>query len=75
MRVTHLQDEHLLSLSSEEASALVDACAMVMIAAESVPEVELPSHVTTVLAGIFEQLSATAKAVQFKQSHQSPHSA
>jgi len=71
LRVTHLQDEHLISLSSQEASALVDACAMVMVAAESVPEVALPPHVTTVLAGIFEQLSGTAKAVQLNQSSQS----
>ena len=71
MRVTHLQDEHLISLTSEEASALVDACAMVMVAAESVPQVALPDHVTTVLAGIFEQLSGTAKAAQAQQSRQS----
>ena len=71
MRVTHLEDEHLISLSSQEASALVDACAMVMVAAESVPEVALPSHVTTVLAGIFEQLSSTAKAAQSHQLNQS----
>ena len=71
MRVTHLEDEHLISLSSQEASALVDACAMVMVAAESVPEVALPAHVTTVLAGIFEQLSSTAKAAQSHQWNQS----
>ena len=64
MRVTHLEDEHLINLSSQEASALVDACAMVMVAAESVPEVALPAHVTTVLASVFEQLSDTAKAAQ-----------
>ena len=81
MRVTHLEDEHLLSLSSQEASALVDACAMVLIAAESLPEVALPAHVTTVLASVFEQLSATAKAAQShplnqpKQSRQSHQSA
>lgn len=84
MRVTHLEDEHLISLSSQEASALVDACAMVLIAAESVPEVALPAHVTTVLASVFEHLSATAKAAQFQPlnqpnqsgpSRQSPQSA
>jgi len=70
LRVTHLDDEHLISLSSQEASALVDACAMVLIAAESVPEVALPAHVTTVLASVFEQLSATAKAAQSRQLNQ-----
>jgi hypothetical protein len=74
LRVTHLQDEHLISLSSQEAAALVDACAMVMVAAESVPEVTLPPHVTTVLAGIFEQLSGTAKAAQSQHSRQSQQS-
>ena len=62
MRVTHLEDEHLISLSSQEASALVDACAMVLIAAESVPEVSLPAPVTSVLASVFDHLSDTAKA-------------
>jgi hypothetical protein len=71
LRVTHLEDEHLISLSSQEASALVDACAMVMVAAESVPEVVLPAHVTTVLASVFEHLSATAKAAQSHQLNQS----
>ena len=74
MRVTHLEDEHLISLSSQEASALVDACAMVMVAAESVPEVALPDHVTTVLASVFEQLSDTAKAAQSHQLNQSQQS-
>ena len=74
MRVTHLDGEHLISLSSQEASALVDACAMVLIAAESVPEVALPAHVTTVLASVFEQLSDTAKAAQSHQLNQSQQS-
>ena len=74
MRVTHLEDEHLISLCSQEASALVDACAMVLIAAESVPEVALPDHVTTVLASVFEQLSATAKTAQSSQLNHSNQS-
>ena len=74
LRVTHLDDEHLISLSSQEASALVDACAMVMVAAESVPEVALPNHVTTVLAGIFQQLSSSAKAAQSRRLNQSQQS-
>lgn len=74
MRVTHLDDEHLISLSSQEASALVDACTIVLIAAESVPEVALPAHVTTVLASVFEQLSDTAKAAQSHQLNQSQQS-
>jgi hypothetical protein len=75
LRVTHLEDEHLISLSSQEASALVDACAMVLIAAESVPEVSLPAPVTSVLASVFEHLSATAKASQSNQLNQSHQSA
>ena len=74
MRVTHLEDEHLISLNSQEASALVDACAMVMLAAESVPEARLPDHVTTLLAGIFEQLSSSAKAAQPRQLNQTQQS-
>mgnify|MGYP003338181982 CR=1 FL=1 len=64
MRVTHLENEHLISLSSKEASALVDACAMVLLAAESVPEVSLPAEVSQVLAGVFDHLSDTARQVQ-----------
>ena len=74
MRVTHLDDEHLISLSSQEASALVDACAMVMVAAESVPEVVLPDHLTMVLAGIFQQLSCSTKAAQSRELNQSQQS-
>jgi hypothetical protein len=44
---------------------------MVLIAAESVPEVALPAHVTTVLASVFEHLNATAKAAQSHQLNQS----
>ncbi len=64
MRVTHLENEHLISLSSKEASALVDACAMVLLAAKSVPEVSLPAEVSQVLAGVFDHLSDTARQVQ-----------
>jgi hypothetical protein len=71
LRVTHLENEHLISLSSQEASALVDACAMVLLAAESVPEVSLPAEVSQVLAGVFEHLSDTAKQVQAKAQQSS----
>ena len=47
---------------------------MVLLAAESVPEVALPAHVTTVLASVFEQLSDTAKAAQSHQLNQSQQS-
>ena len=68
MRVTHLENEHLISLNAQEASALVDACAMVLLAAQSVPDVSLPAEVSQVLAGVFEHLSDTAKAVQAQQA-------
>lgn len=68
LRVTHLENEHLISLTSQEASALVDACAMVLLAAKSVPEAKLPAEVSGVLAGVFEHLSETARHVQSHQS-------
>ena len=37
---------------------------MVLLAAESVPEVSLPAEVSQVLAGVFEHLSDTARQVQ-----------
>jgi hypothetical protein len=61
MRVSHFEDEHLISLDSQECSALVDACSMVLIAAESLAEVKLPTHVTRLLVGIYEQFGEVSR--------------
>ena len=57
MRVTHGDKEHLIQLSDEEASALVDACALLLLAARSAPECQLNPSMSQVLSGLFEQFS------------------
>ena len=56
-QITHCDDEHLLRLSSQEASLLVDACVLVALAAETVPQGALNPETTALLATLFEHLS------------------
>ncbi|MCP9774311.1 hypothetical protein KBY58_04580 [Cyanobium sp. HWJ4-Hawea] len=70
MRVTHLHGEHLINLTSQEASALVDACTMVLLASQAAPEAKLPANVTRVLADVFENLQSTALEAQAANSEQ-----
>ena len=58
MQVTHCGDEHLISLTTVEASALVDACALLLLAAQSVPDCQLRPEMARVLATVFEQFSS-----------------
>mgnify|MGYP003347392371 CR=1 FL=1 len=57
VHVTHCGQEHLISLSSQEASALVDACALLLLAAQSVPGCQLKPEMAAVLATVYEQFS------------------
>lgn len=57
VHVTHCGQEHLISLSSEEASALVDACALLLLAAQSVPGCQLKPEMAAVLGTVYEQFS------------------
>ena len=57
VHVTHCGQEHLISLSSGEASALVDACALLLLAAQSVPGCQLKPEMAGVLATVYEQFS------------------
>lgn len=60
MRVTHCGEDHLISVSTEEAAALVDACALLLLAAQSVPDCQLKPEMARVLRGVFEQFSGRA---------------
>lgn len=60
MRVTHCGDEHLISLSSSEAAALVDACALLLLASQSTPGCALNEPMSQVLRSLFEQFSTVA---------------
>lgn len=58
VRVTHCGDEHLIQLSSAEASQLVDACALLLLAANSTPGCSLNSGMSRLLQTVFEQFSS-----------------
>lgn len=57
MHVTHCADNHLISLNTEEAASLVEACALLLLAANSVPECQLRPEMASVLSGLYEQFS------------------
>lgn len=61
MRITQCQDEHLIALTSSEASRLVDACALLVLAAESAPQASLPPEMATLLCELFEGLKRAAE--------------
>ena len=60
MKITKCEKEFLVSLNADEASRLMDACAMVVLAADSVPGAELPTPMASVLGHLFEGLRSTA---------------
>lgn len=53
LRVVRGDTDVLLALSRQEASHLMDACAMVVLAAESVPQASLPPELATLLQDLF----------------------
>jgi hypothetical protein len=61
LQITHCNDEHLIRLSAHEASLLVDACVMVILAAETVPKGSLSPDLATLLASLFENLSPAVR--------------
>ncbi len=60
MRITQCDDQCLVSLDRQEASRLMDACAMVVLAADSVPDVKLPAEMAALLCDLFEGLKTSA---------------
>jgi len=61
LQITHCNDEHLIRLNAREASLLVDACVMVVLAAETVPIGSLPPDLAGLLASLFEHLSPAVR--------------
>ncbi|MEN9541124.1 MAG: hypothetical protein RLZZ459_1215, partial [Cyanobacteriota bacterium] len=47
----------LISLTTEEAASLVEACALLLLAANSVPDCQLRPEMASVLGGLYEQFS------------------
>ncbi|MCP9783494.1 hypothetical protein KBY83_09215 [Cyanobium sp. WKJ7-Wakatipu] len=57
MRITHSDGEHLLVLSDEEAAALVEASALLVLASQSIAGAVLPPRMATVLGQLFDGLN------------------
>jgi DNA-binding MurR/RpiR family transcriptional regulator len=63
MRITRCNGEHLIALTASEASRLVDACALLVLASEASPQAALPPDMATLLGQLFDGLkSATQSA-------------
>ncbi|MBM5799077.1 MAG: hypothetical protein FJ060_13145 [Cyanobacteria bacterium K_Offshore_0m_m2_072] len=61
MQITHCDDEHLIRLNKHEASLLVDACVLVILAADTVPQGSLSPDLAELLACLFEHLSPAVR--------------
>lgn len=59
MRITHSDGEHLVVLSDAEASALVEASALPLLASQSVSGAVLPPRMVTVLGQLFGGLKVS----------------
>jgi hypothetical protein len=75
MRITQCENEVVVAFSGREASRLMDACAMVVLAAESVPDVRLPADLAAVLCDLFDGLrTATDQTGGLDRPHGLPSS-
>ena len=61
MRITQCQGEHLIALTASEASRLVDACALLVIASETAPQSALPPEMAALLGQLFDGLKSDAE--------------
>lgn len=57
MNVTHCGEEHLVSMTTAEASQLVDACALLLLASKTTLDCQLKLEMAAVLQTVFEHLS------------------
>ncbi len=57
MNVTHCGEEHLISLTTDEAAQLVDACALLLLASKTTPDCQLKPEMAQVLQTVFEHFS------------------
>ena len=56
MLITHSPGRHMLILTDSEASILMDACALLVLATESDPDAVLTPGMATLLCGVFSGL-------------------
>ncbi len=61
MRITRSDQQHLIVLSNDESTALMEACALVVTAVHAHPGLSLPPPMQTVLCQLFTGLRASSK--------------
>lgn len=62
MRISHSHGQHLICLNDAEASAVVEACALMVLAFKSDQRISLPPQMGTVLCDLFEGLRSSLPA-------------
>lgn len=60
MRITHSEGEHLVVLSDQEAAALVEASALLVLASQSFSGAALPPGMAVVLGQLFDGLKGAS---------------
>ena len=71
MRITRCNGEHLIALTASEASRLVDACALLVLASEAAPQAAMPPDMATLLGQLFDGLKSAAETQKPAQKHPS----
>ena len=69
MRITQCNGEHLVALTPSEASSLVDACALLVLASEAAPPEALPPDMKTLLGQLFDGLKSATETPKPAQKH------
>ncbi len=62
MRISRQEGNHIVCLTDAEASAVVEACALMVLAVESDPRIAIPPQMGTVLCELFEGLKSAVGA-------------
>lgn len=60
MRITHSDGDHIVVLSDAEATVLVEASALLVVASQSVAGAALPPSMAAVLGQLFDGLKVSA---------------
>ena len=71
MRITRCNGEHLIALTASEASRLVDACALLVLASEDAPQAALPPDMATLLGKLFDGLKSATESAKPAPKHPS----
>ena len=71
MKVSRLGDQHLIALTASEASRLVDACALLVLASEAAPQAALPPDMATLLGQLFDGLKSATESAKPAPKHSS----